>query len=55
MGRETYSDGEFPEQGEPEDYYRSQPEAYWRRRVIALCAGLALMALLAWAFSGRIR
>jgi hypothetical protein len=29
-----------------------QPDAYWRRRVITLCAGLALLGLLAWAFSG---
>ena len=29
-----------------------QPDAYWRRRVIALCAGLVLLVLLAWAFSG---
>ncbi|HMH37738.1 MAG TPA: hypothetical protein VK584_12475, partial [Streptosporangiaceae bacterium] len=30
----------------------SQPDAYWRRRVITLCAGLVLLGLLAWAFSG---
>jgi hypothetical protein len=29
-----------------------QPDAYWRRRVITLCVGLAVLALLAWAFSG---
>src|SRR6185437_5060594 len=29
-----------------------QGDAYWRRRVITLCAGLALLGLLAWAFSG---
>jgi len=29
-----------------------QPDAYWRRRVITLCAGLTLLGLLAWAFSG---
>jgi hypothetical protein len=34
----------------PPDSY--QPDAYWRRRVITLCAGLALLGLLAWAFSG---
>src|SRR6266700_6295317 len=64
MGHDTY--GDDGDQGQPEDYYgqpedyhrqtedyhRGQPEAYWRRRVIALCAGLALMAMLAWAFSG---
>jgi hypothetical protein len=38
----------------PPDAYQSdgyQPDAYWRRRVITLCAGLALLGLLAWAFS----
>jgi hypothetical protein len=29
-----------------------QPDSYWRRRVITLAAGLALLGLLAWAFSG---
>ena len=28
------------------------PDAYWRRRVITLVAGLTLLGLLAWAFSG---
>ena len=39
MGQDTYSD----------DGDEGRPEAYWRRRVITLCAGLALLA---WAFSG---
>jgi hypothetical protein len=42
MGRNAYRD----------DGDTGQPDAYWRRRVITLCAGLALLALLAWAFSG---
>jgi hypothetical protein len=29
-----------------------QPDTYWRRRVLTLAAGLALLGLLAWAFSG---
>ena len=29
-----------------------QPDAYWRRRVITLVAGLTVLGLLAWAFSG---
>jgi hypothetical protein len=61
MGQDTY--GYDDDQGQPEAYddqgyadqaegYRGQPEAYWRRRVITLCAGLAVLAVLAWAFSG---
>ena len=56
MGQDTY--GYDNDQDQPEAYldqpraYRGQPEAYWRRRVITLCAGLALLAVLAWAFSG---
>jgi hypothetical protein len=58
MGQDTYGDyddgGHYDraryEGGQPDD--RGQPEAYWRRRVITLCAGLALLGLLAWAFSG---
>ncbi len=38
-----------PDAYQPDAY---QPDAYWRRRVITLCAGLALLGLLAWAFSG---
>jgi hypothetical protein len=30
----------------------ARTEAYWRRRTITLAAGLGLLALLAWAFSG---
>jgi hypothetical protein len=47
MGQDTYSDDTC---GDGSD--ESQAEAYWRRRVITLCGGLALLALLAWAFSG---
>ena len=35
-----------------DDNDTGQPDAYWRRRVIALVAGLTLLGLLAWAFSG---
>jgi hypothetical protein len=35
-----------------DDNDTGQPDAYWRRRVITLCAGLTLLGLLAWAFSG---
>ena len=34
-----------------DDNDTDQPDAYWRRRVIALCAGLTLLGVLAWAFS----
>jgi len=47
MGQDTYSDEAY---GDDSD--QGQPEAYWRRRVITLCGGLAFLALLAWAFSG---
>jgi hypothetical protein len=56
MGQDTY--GHDNDQDQSEDYqyqpedYRGQPEAYWRRRVITLCAGLAVLAVLAWAFTG---
>jgi hypothetical protein len=56
MGQDTY--GYDADQDQAEDYqyqpedYRGQPEAYWRRRVITLCAGLAVLAVLAWAFTG---
>jgi len=30
----------------------SSPDAYWRRRVIALALGLGLLGILAWSFSG---
>lgn len=42
MGQDIYSD----------ESDAGRPAAYWRRRVIAMCAGLILLALLAWAFSG---
>jgi hypothetical protein len=43
-----------PDAYQPDAYEADtyQPDAYWRRRVITLCAGLALLGLLAWAFSG---
>jgi hypothetical protein len=42
MNRNAYSDEEDTD----------QPDSYWRRRVIALAAGLGLLGVLAWAFSG---
>jgi len=42
MNRNTYSDEDD----------KGQPDSYWRRRVITLAAGLSLLGLLAWAFSG---
>ena len=47
MDRNAYRDDD--DTGQPD---ASQPDAYWRRRVITLCAGLVLLGLLAWAFSG---
>jgi hypothetical protein len=47
MDRNAYRDDN--DTGQPD---ASQPDDYWRRRVITLCAGLALLGLLAWAFSG---
>jgi hypothetical protein len=35
-----------------DDNGTDQPESYWRRRAITLAAGLTLLGLLAWAFSG---
>ena len=35
-----------------DDKDTDQPDAYWRRRVITLVAGLALLGAVAWAFSG---
>ena len=35
-----------------DDIDTDQPDAYWRRRVITLVAGLTVLGLLAWAFSG---
>jgi hypothetical protein len=47
MDRNAYRDDDDTDQPDA-----SHPDAYWRRRVITLCAGLALLGLLAWAFSG---
>jgi hypothetical protein len=67
MDRNAYRDGNDTDQPDANrsDAYQSdayhpdayqtgayQSDAYWRRRVITLCAGLALLGLLAWAFSG---
>jgi hypothetical protein len=32
-----------------------QPATYWRRRLIALAAGMSVLALAAWAFAGALR
>ncbi len=57
MGQDTYGYDSDQDQAESYEYqsegYRGQPEAYWRRRVITLCAGLAVLAVLAWAFTGN--
>ena len=57
MDRNAYRDEN--DTGQPDAYQPDaypgdtyQGDAYWRRRVITLCAGLALLGLLAWAFSG---
>jgi len=57
MDRNAYRDE--TDRGQPDAYQPDaypgdtyQPDAYWRRRVITLCAGLVLLGLLAWAFSG---
>ena len=42
MDRNTYRD----------DYGPEEPETYWRRRVIAMVAGLGVLGLLVWALSG---
>jgi hypothetical protein len=34
--------------------WRSPAAIYWRRRVIALAVGLAVLALIAWAFAGAV-
>ena len=57
MDRNAYRDENDtgqPDAYQPDAYQADtyQPDAYWRRRVITLCAGLALLGLLAWAFSG---
>jgi hypothetical protein len=57
MDQNAYRDGNDtgqPDATQPDAYQPDayQPDAYWRRRVTTLCAGLALLGLLAWAFSG---
>lgn len=52
MDRNAYRDDIDTGQPDASQPDASQPDAYWRRRVITLCAGLALLGLLAWAFSG---
>ena len=46
----------YPDEDEPyaDEYepYPDQPGPYWRRRVATLAAGLGVLGLLAWAFSG---
>ena len=39
----------YPDEDEP---YPDQPDTYWRRRAATLAAGLGVLGLLAWAFSG---
>ncbi len=39
----------YPDEHEP---YPEQPDTYWRRRAATLAAGLGVLGLLAWAFSG---
>jgi len=39
----------YPDEYEP---YPDQPDTYWRRRAVTLAAGLGVLGLLAWAFSG---
>jgi hypothetical protein len=39
----------------PDDQQRAhQPDVFWRRRVIALAAGIAVVGLLAWAVNGVV-
>jgi hypothetical protein len=47
----TYADQDepYPDEDEP---YLDQPDPYWRRRAVTLAAGLGVLGLLAWAFSG---
>jgi hypothetical protein len=47
MDRDAYRDDNGTDQ--PDTY---QPDTYWRRRAVTLAAGLAVVGLLAWAFSG---
>jgi len=39
----------YPGESEPDP---DQPDTYWRRRIATLVAGLGVLGLLAWAFSG---
>lgn len=39
----------YPDEHEP---YPDQPDTYWRRRAATMAAGLGVLGLLAWAFSG---
>src|SRR5260370_27413631 len=39
----------------PRDQQRApQPDIFWRRRVVALALGIAILGLLAWAVSGVV-
>jgi hypothetical protein len=49
--RATYPDEDEPYADEYEPY-PDQPGPYWRRRAATLAAGLGVLGLLAWAFSG---
>jgi hypothetical protein len=49
MDRNAYRDDNDTDQREG---YPDQPDTYWRRRAVTLAAGLGLLGLLAWAFSG---
>ena len=46
-----YADDRDSHPGESEPY-PDQPDTYWRRRAATLAAGLGVLGLLAWAFSG---
>ncbi len=45
----TDDNDSYPGESEP---YPDQPDAYWRRRIATLAAGLGVLGLLAWALSG---
>jgi hypothetical protein len=49
--REPYPNEHEPYPSEPEPY-PDQPDTYWRRRAATMAAGLGVLGLLAWAFSG---
>jgi hypothetical protein len=46
--------GAPPVQRAPRNLRNPQAAVYWRRRFVALMIGLAVLALIAWAFSGAI-